>query len=103
MLQYNIVGQCNENSFFEGENDVLLDMGFKTKHIYCTVFSTCSSVHFTFTFTFTFTKRQQAPRCQQGNALWQNSNVDFSDDVSSSLMLLQHLDCDITTSSNSKK
>ena len=43
MLQYNIVEQCNGNSFFEGENDVLLDMGFKTKHNYCTVSSTCPS------------------------------------------------------------
>ena len=71
-----------EGHFFEGKNDVLLDLGFKHHDFYP------SSV-------YQYLSPNDNRLHGTSKASWRNSGVDYSDDVSTSLMLLQHLDYDI--------
>jgi hypothetical protein len=73
-------------AYFEGGNDVLLDLGFKTHATYP------PPVH-------QYLSPNDNRLHGSSKASWRNSGVDFSDDVSSCLLLLNHLDVDITNDS----
>jgi hypothetical protein len=73
----------NGNALFEEGNDVLKEIGFETRQIYPPPVHQClfpNDNHFDRT----------------SKTFWRNNGVDYSDDVDASLLLLQHLDCDIT-------
>jgi hypothetical protein len=77
-----VVSSDNGNLFFDKGKDVLLELGF-VKHVCCPppvhqyLFPDDNYLHGT------------------SKASWRESGINYSDDVSSCLMLLQHLDCDI--------
>lgn len=85
--RYKIKKNClilsdNGNAFFEDGESVLLKIGFDIHRTYP------AAVHH-------WLSPNDNHLHGSSKASWRQSGVDFKDDVSSSLMLLNHLDCDI--------